>query len=128
MAEAAVGKRIKISKMQQHMMLAALGTSLVFGVSLVFSIYFMKYIIFNTTVIDEKDKSISNYYTAIKNVGICTTKNKDGKFSDKDLKKCNPESIDADELPGTLRNNVLIGMTEEITTLSRWLVILKVLL
>ncbi len=113
MAEAAVGKRIKISKIQQHMMLAALGTSLVFGVSLVFSIYFIKYISFNTSVIDAKETAISNYYTAIKNVGICTTKNKDGKFSDKDLKECNPESISAEEIPNTLRNNVLIGMTEE---------------
>ncbi len=113
MAEAAVGKRIKISKMQQHMMLAALGTSLIVGVSAVFAIYFTKWIVFNTQVIDEKDKSIANYYTAIKNVGICTTKNKDGKFSDKDLKECNPEQIDANELDGTLRKNVLIGMTEE---------------
>ena len=112
MAEAAVGKRIKISKIQQHMMLAALGTSLVFGVSLVFSIYFIKYISFNTKVINEKDLAITNYYTAIQNVGICTTNNKDGKFSDKDLKECNPEAINAEELPGTLRNNVLVGMTE----------------
>ena len=113
MAETAVGKRIKISKIQQHMMLAALGTSLVFGVSLVFSIYFIKYISFNTKVISEKDTAISNYNIAIKNVGICTTKNADGKFSDKDLKECNPETITAEEIPDTLRNNVLIGMTEE---------------
>lgn len=112
MAEAAVGKRIKISKIQQHMMLAALGTSLIFGVSIVFSIYFVKYIDFHTRVIAEKDKAISNYYKTIKNVGICTTTNKDGKFSDKDLEKCNPETINAEDLPGTLRNNILIGMTE----------------
>ena len=113
MAEVAVGKRIKISKIQQHMMLAALVTSLVFGVSLVFSIYFIKYISFNTKVIDEKDKAISNYYKTIKNVGICTTTNKDGRYSDSDLKKCDPEAINAEDLPGTLRNNVLIGMTKE---------------
>lgn len=113
MAEVAVGKRIKISKIQQHMMLAALGTSLIFGISLVFSIYFIKYISFNTKVIGEKDKAISNYYKTIKNVGICTTTNKDGRYSDADLKKCNPETINAEDLPGTLRNNVLIGMTKE---------------
>lgn len=111
MAEAAVGKRIKISKIQQHIMLATLATSLVFGVSLVFSIFFVKFIIFNTTVIDEKAKSIQNYYTAIKNVGICIDENNDNKFSDKDLEKCDPESIEAEDIPGTLRNNVLIGMT-----------------
>ena len=46
--ELAVGKRIRISKMQQHILLIVLVTSLVFGVSLVLSIYFIKYIVFNT--------------------------------------------------------------------------------
>jgi hypothetical protein len=113
MAEMAVGKRIRINKIQQQMMLAALGTSLVLGVSQVLSVYFIKYINFNMQVIDEKDKSINAYYTTIKNVGICKTKNKDGKFSDKDLKECNPEAINAADMPGTLRNNVLIGMSEK---------------
>ena len=112
MAEAAVGKRIKISKIQQHMMLAVLVTSLTFGVSIVFSIFFVKYIAFNSKVIEAKDESISKYYTAIKNVGICTTSNKDGKFSDKDLKNCDPDSIDVTSIPGTLRYNVMVGMTE----------------
>ena len=110
MAEAAVGKRIKISKIQQQIMLAVLGASLVFGVSLVFSIYFIKYIAFNTKVIDAKEESIKNYYKTINNVGICTTKNKDGKFSDKELKDCVPENIDVEEIPNTLRYNVLLGM------------------
>ena len=54
MVEVAVGKRIRITKIQQQMMLAVLGASLVLGAALVFSIFFMKYIIFNTTVIKEK--------------------------------------------------------------------------
>ena len=112
MAEVAVGKRIKISKIQQQMMLAALGTSLVIGAALVFSIFFVKYIVFNTTIIKEKDEAISNYYKAIKNVGICTTKNKEGKFSDTDLEKCNPDAIDVADIPGTLRHNVLVNMTK----------------
>lgn len=111
MAEAAVGKRIKISKIQQQQMLAVLGTSLIFGVSLVFSIFFVKYIIFNSKVIEEKDTAISNYYTAIKNAGVCKP-NSTGKYSDKDLEKCNPTDIDVADIPGTLRYNVLIGMTE----------------
>ena len=118
MAEAAVGKRIKITKIQQHMLLAALGTSLVFGVSLVFSIFFVKYIGFNSQVISAKDKAISNYYTAITNVGICKTNNADGKYSDKELDECDPEKLNAEDLPGTLRNNILIGMTEENTDLE----------
>ena len=112
MAEASVGKRIKISKIQQHMMLAVLVTSLVFGVSLVLSIYFVKYIAFNTKVIDEKDSAISDYYTAIKNVGICIDKNKDGKYSEKELNECKPDEIQVDEIPNTLRYNVLVGMAE----------------
>lgn len=111
MAEAAVGKRIKISKIQQQQMLAVLGASLVFGVSLVFSIFFVKYIIFNSKVIEEKDTAISNYYTAIKNAGVCKA-NSSGKFSDKDLEKCDPTSLQVEDIPGTLRYNVLIGMTE----------------
>lgn len=111
MAEAAVGKRIKISKIQQQQMLAVLGTSLIFGISLVFSIFFVKYIIFNSKVIDEKDVAISNYYTAIKNAGICKP-NSTGKYSDSELKKCDPTSISVTDIPGTLRYNVLIGMTE----------------
>ena len=108
----AVGKRIKITKIQQHMLLAALGTSLVFGVSLVFSIFFTKYIIFNTKVIDEKDKSISNYYTAITNAGVCK-KTANGKYSDKDLEKCTPTDLDATDMPGTLRYNILVGATND---------------
>lgn len=111
MAEAAVGKRIKISKIQQQQMLAVLGASLIFGVSLVFSIFFVKYIIFNSKVIDAKDTAISNYYTAIKNAGICKPTS-NGKYSESDLKKCNPKEIDVEDIPGTLRYNVLIGMTE----------------
>ena len=110
MAEAAVGKRIKITKIQQQMLLAALGTSLVFGVSIVLSIFFVKYIIFNSKVIAEKDVSIENYYKAIANVGVCK-KTANGKYSDKDLEKCIPTSIDVNDLPGTLRYNVLINTT-----------------
>lgn len=113
MAEVAVAKRIKINKIQQQMMLAVLGASLVFGVAVVFSIFFIKYIKFNMTVIDEKDKSISNYYTTIKNVGICIPKNKDGKFSDADLKACDPNSIDVASIPNTLRYNIMINMSED---------------
>ncbi len=112
MAEIAVGKRIKISKIQQHMMLAVLGASLVFGVSLVLSIYFVKYIIFNTTVINEKDVAIENYYKAISNVGICIDSNGDKKFTDRELEKCVPNDIDVNDIQGTLRYNVLVGMTE----------------
>lgn len=112
MAEVAVLKRLKINKIQQQIMLAVLAASLVVGTSIVFMIYFGKYIAFNTTVISEKDKSISNYYSAIKDAGICVPKSSDGKFSDADLKECDPKSIDVASIPGTLRYNIMIGTTE----------------
>jgi hypothetical protein len=112
MAEAAVGKRIKISKIQQQIMLAVLGTSLVFGVSIVFVIFFIKYIAFNTSIIKAKDESISNYNAAILNAGICTTNSKDKKFSDKDLEQCHPEEIEVTTLTDTLRYNVLVNMAQ----------------
>ena len=112
MAEKAVGKRIKISKIQQQIMLAVLGTSLVFGVCLVFSVFFVKYIIFNSTVISEKDKAIEDYYSAISSVGICTDSNGDGKYTDKELEQCIPEDIAVEDIPGTLRYNTLVEMSE----------------
>lgn len=108
----AVEKRIRITKIQQHMLLAALGTSLIFGVSLVFSIFFIKYITFNTKVIDEKDKSIANYYKAITNAGVCK-KTANGKYSDKDLRECVPTDLDAVDMPGTLRYNILVSATDD---------------
>lgn len=112
MAEKAVEKRIKISKIQQQIMLAVLGTSLVFGVCLVFSIFFIKYIIFNSTVITEKDQAIEDYYSAIKNVGICIDKNGDGKYTDRELEQCVPEDIAVEDIPDTLRYNTLVKMSE----------------
>lgn len=112
MAEVAVGKRIRINKLQQQIMLAVLGASLAFGVCLVLVIFLTKFIIFNTKVISEKDKAIDSYYGAIKNVGICIDNNKDGKYTDNELDKCQPNEIDVADIPGTLRYNVLVNMTE----------------
>ncbi len=112
MAEVAIGKRIKISKIQQQIMLAVLGASLVLGVSAVFSVFFFKYINFNSTVISEKDNAINSYYKTIKNVGICIDTNKDGKITDKELNECNPDAIEVADIPNTLRYNVLINSTK----------------
>lgn len=112
MAEVAVGKRIRINKMQQQIILAVLAASLVLGVAIVFCVFFIKYIAFNTKVIDAKDKAISNYYSAISNVGLCKDTDGDKKFTDKELDKCDPNSIDVADIPGTLRYNVLVGMAE----------------
>lgn len=110
MAAKAVGKRFRISKLQQQMMMAVLGASLVLGVSIVVSIHLIKYMNFNAKVISKRDESIANYNQAIKNVGICKSSDKNGKFSDKDLEKCNPQAIDVSTIPGTLRYNVMVNM------------------
>lgn len=66
----AVGKRIKISKYQRQMILLVLISAVVLGMAVVMSIFFIKYIIFNSKVITEKDRAISGYDTAIKNADV----------------------------------------------------------
>ena len=47
MTEKSFGKRFRMNKLQQQMMMAALGASLLLGVSVVVSIYLIKYMNFN---------------------------------------------------------------------------------
>ena len=108
----AIEKRIKISKAQQQMLAAVLGASLVAGVCIVLSIYFIKYIMFNNKIIDAKEKSIANYEQTILNVGICKDKNNDGKLNEKELTECDPTSLDVESMTDTLRYNVLVEMAE----------------
>lgn len=108
----AVGKRSKISKTQQQTLLIALITAVVVGVCGVLAVFFGKYIGFNKRVIAAKDSAISDYETTIKNIGLCTDKDRDGKFSLEEIKKCNPEDLDSTNLTGTLRNNVLVNMAK----------------
>lgn len=65
--EVAVGKRIKIGKYQQQMILFALLAAIVLGVSIVLSVFFIKYIAFNSKVIEGKDAAIKDYDMAISN-------------------------------------------------------------
>ncbi|MDO4979070.1 MAG: hypothetical protein Q4E47_02890 [Candidatus Saccharibacteria bacterium] len=104
-------KKVKVSRMQQQMMLIVLVTSLVLGVTLVLAIYFSKVISFNGKVINAKDVSIENYYSVISSVGICEDKDHDKKYSTAELKNCNPDALDVDTLNGTLRNQVLTQMS-----------------
>lgn len=64
----AVGKRIKINRMQQHIILAVLGASVVVGACIVLGVFFVQYIVFNSKVIAEKDKSIKNYESSYNNI------------------------------------------------------------
>ena len=103
-------KRVKISKAQQQIMLSVLVTSLVFGLALVLSIYFIRVASFNTKVLAAEDESIENYSKSILNIGICKDTDRDKILSKKELEKCNPDSIPVDSIPGTLRYNVAVEM------------------
>ena len=108
----AVEKRAKISKTQQQTLMISLITAIVVGVCGVLAVFFGKYIGFNKKVIAAKDSAIVDYEETIKNVGLCTDKNRDGKFSADELKNCNPDSLDSAGLMGTLRYNVLVNMAK----------------
>lgn len=106
----AIGKRIKISKTQQQILLAVLGASLATGICAVLAVYFVKTIFFNAKVITAKDESIVSYEKTIKNVGICVDTNDDGRYNNDELKNCDPDAINAEDLPNTLRYNVMVNM------------------
>lgn len=106
----ASAKRLKISKTQQETLLIALVSAAILGICGVLFIYFVKYINFNNKVIDAKDSAIVDYETTIKNIGVCSDKDRDGKISDEELNKCDPNSLNSSTMKGTLRYNVLVEM------------------
>lgn len=104
--EVAIGKRAKISEAQQYMLLSVLGAAVVLGAGVSLTIHFVKQISFNAGVIAEEEESIASYSDIIKTTGIC--KSPSGSvYSDDELKKCDPDSIEVSEIPGTLRANIL---------------------
>lgn len=107
--EIAIVKRAKISQAQQYMLLAVLGASLLLGMAVALVINFVNQISFNAGVIAAEDQSIVAYSDTIKNIGICR-KPAGAVYSDDELKKCNPDSIDVSQIPGTLRSNILTGL------------------
>ena len=111
-AEVAVGKRLKISKSQKTMLGAVAAASLVLGVSLVFSVYFLKYIKFNSTVIAEKNKAIEGYSAAISSIGICKSPVNGSVYTISELESCDPDDIDLSLLTGSLRYNVIVNMSQ----------------
>ena len=104
--EVAISKRIKITKAQQNMLLAVLLAAIVFGAALSISINLIKRIAFNKDVIVAKDQAITGYSDVIKNVGICR-KPAGAVYTEDELKRCNPDSIELSQIPGTLRSNIL---------------------
>lgn len=104
--EIAIGKRAKISEAQQYMLLAVLGASVVLGAAISLVTHFVQQISFNAEVIMAEDQAIVAYSDVIKNVGICKSP-RGSVYSDDELKKCDPDSIETSEIPGTLRANIL---------------------
>ncbi len=104
--EVAIEKRSRISQAQQNMILAVAGTGVILGVCLAVIVYFINLIGFNSRVISAKDEAIVAYSDTLKNVGICKAP-KDKVYSLEELKRCNPDTVSPDSVPGTLRANVL---------------------
>ena len=104
--EIAIGKRAKISEAQQYMLLSVLGASIFLGIAAALIVHFIKLISFNTQVIMAEEEAIVAYSDVIRDAGIC--KQPKGRiYSNDELKNCDPESIEASEIPGTLRANIL---------------------
>ena len=104
--EIAIGKRAKISEAQQYMLLSVLGASIILGAAISFISHFVQQISFNTEVIMAEEKSIATYSNIIETTGTCT-KPSGSIYSDEELDKCNPNSIEVSQVPNTLRSNII---------------------
>lgn len=104
--EIAFTKIAKISQAQQYMILSVLGASVLLGVAISLTEHFAEQISYNSKVIAEEEKSIASYSDVIKKTGICT-KPSGAVYSDDELEKCDPDTIEISQIPGTLRYNIL---------------------
>ena len=101
-----VGKRAKITQAQQYMVLAVLGATLFLGAAIAVAMKSITKIGFSADVIAAQDQSIISFSDVIKKIGICS-KPKGEVYTDDELKKCEPNSINASSVPGTLRSEIL---------------------
>lgn len=108
----APSKRMKISRAQQLTMLEVLIASLVFGASVVLSVFLMKYINFNTKIIAAKNEAISGYDQSLRNVGVCVDKDKNGRLTNDEIENCNPSEVSLSSVPDSLRYKVLMEMAQ----------------
>ena len=88
------------------MLLAVLGTGMVVGVTIAVLAYFVKLIDFNARIIVAKDQAIVNYSNTIENTGVCKKPSGDV-YTVEELKNCDPKTLGASDVPGTLRANIL---------------------
>jgi len=111
--EVAISKRLKISEAQEYMILAVLVAAVFLCAAAALVINFTKKIAFNANVIAGEEASIANYSKAIRNIGICVAPKGDI-YTEEELKKCNPDEIDMDQVPGTLRANILTNLAANV--------------
>ena len=104
-----LSKNLKISEAQQLLLLSVLAASVVLGVAISLSLNFINKISFNARVIGEKDKAIASYSDAFSAIGVCK-KPKGETYSEAELRNCNPSSIAIEDIPGTLRYNIVNGL------------------
>ena len=109
--EVAITKRLKINEAQQYMLLAVFGAAVALGISVSLITRFIKQISFNTKVIMEEEATVVAYSDAIKNTGTCK-KPKGSIYSDDELKKCDPNSIEVSEVPNTLRSKIIEDLAD----------------
>lgn len=104
--DAAISKRAKISQAQEYVLLSVFGAAVFLGVAISLVSHFVKKISFNAGVIAEEETAIVNYSNAIRDIGICR-KPSGSVYTDDELRRCVPESIEASSISGTLRANIL---------------------
>ena len=102
----AISKTLKISRAQQYMILSVLGATLFLGSAIFLTSNFIRQISFNTKVIMEEEKSMVDYTNVIKDTGVCTAPS-GSVYSDDELKKCEPDSIEVEQVKGSLRYKIL---------------------
>lgn len=101
-----VGKRAKISRAQQYMLLSVLGASVMLGVTIALLVHFSQQISFNKKIIMAEDSAIASYTSTIKTTGLCLPPKGDT-YTTEEITKCNPSGIEISQIPNTLRSNIL---------------------
>ena len=109
-----IQKRSKMSRARQQMIAIVLVTAVALGVALVLIMYLIRMIKFNVAAIAAKDEAIVSYEVAIKNVGVCRDTDKDGKYSQEELDKCDPNKFTAEDMPNSLRYSVMVDMANNV--------------
>lgn len=104
--EVAFGKRAKITQAQKYMFMAVFSAAAIFGGTMAAISHFVQQIDFNKEIIMAEDQSIVSYSNAIRTTGVCRKPQGDT-YSNEELERCNPNSIEVSQIPNTLRANIL---------------------